>query len=153
MDNKKVIDTLNDLIENCKDGEVGFQSSAEHARTASLKTTFLARSQDCRQAAEELRGLVAQLGGKSSPDGGTIAGAAHRGWVAVKGTLAGYSDLNMLEEAERGEDTALERYRDALEEDLPANVRTVVQRQYEGAKRNHVEIRNLRDAARAADKA
>ena len=153
MDNKKVIDTLNDLIENCKDGEFGFQSSAEHARTASLKTTFLARSQDCRQAAEELRGLVAQLGGKSSPDGGTIAGAAHRGWVAVKGTLAGYSDLNMLEEAERGEDTALERYRDALEEDLPANVRTVVQRQYEGAKRNHVEIRNLRDAARAADKA
>ena len=153
MDNKKVIDTLNDLIENCKDGEFGFQSSAEHARTASLKTTFLARSQDCRQAAEELRGLVAQLGGKSSPDGGTIAGAAHRGWVAVKGTLAGYSDLNMLEEAERGEDTALERYRDALEEDLPADVRTVVQRQYEGAKRNHVEIRNLRDAARAADKA
>lgn len=153
MDNKKVIDTLNDLIENCKDGEFGFQSSAEHARTASLKTTFLARSQDCRQAAEELRGLVAQLGGKSSPDGGTIAGAAHRGWVAVKGTLAGYSDLNMLEEAERGEDTALERYRDALEEDLPADVRTVVQRQYDGAKRNHVEIRNLRDAARAADKA
>lgn len=153
MDNKKVIDTLNDLIENCKDGEFGFQSSAEHARTASLKTTFLARSQDCRQAAEELRGLVAQLGGKSSPDGGTIAGAAHRGWVAVKGTLAGYSDLNMLEEAERGEDTALERYRNALEEDLPADVRTVVQRQYEGAKRNHVEIRNLRDAARAADKA
>ena len=153
MDNKKVIDTLNDLIENCKDGEFGFQSSAEHARTASLKTTFLARSQDCRQASEELRGLVAQLGGKSSPDGGTIAGAAHRGWVAVKGTLAGYSDLNMLEEAERGEDTALERYRDALEEDLPADVRTVVQRQYDGAKRNHVEIRNLRDAARAADKA
>ena len=153
MENKQVIDTLNDLIENCKDGEFGFQSSAEHARTDSLKKTFLARAQDCRQAAEELRGLVAQLGGKSSPDGGTLAGAAHRGWVAVKGTLAGYSDLNMLEEAERGEDAALERYRAALDNDLPADVRAVVQRQYEGAKRNHNEIRTLRDAARVQDKA
>lgn len=152
MDNKQVIDTLNDLIENCKDGEFGFNASAEHARTDSLKQTFLARSQDCRKAAEELRSLVAQLGGKSSPDGGTIAGAAHRGWVAVKGTLAGYSDLNMLEEAERGEDKALERYREALEHELPADVRTVVQRQYEGAKQNHAQVRTLRDAARSRDK-
>ncbi|MNW14839.1 hypothetical protein D3C71_2131820 [compost metagenome] len=71
----------------------------------------------------------------------------------MKGTLAGYSDLNMLEEAERGEDKALERYRKALEEDLPADVRVVVQRQYEGAKRNHLQIRELRDAARRADNA
>ena len=153
MDNKQVIDTLNDLIENCKDGEFGFNASAEHARTDSLRQTFLARSQDCRKAAEELRVLVGQLGGKSAADGGTIAGAAHRGWVAVKGTLAGYSDLNMLEEAERGEDKALERYRDALKEELPADVRVVVQRQYEGAKRNHDEIRTLRNAARARDDA
>lgn len=153
MDNKQVIDTLNDLIENCKDGEFGFHASAEHARTEGLKQVFLARSQDCRKAAEELRGVVGQLGGKSTPDGGTLAGAAHRGWVAVKGTLAGYSDLNMLEEAERGEDKALERYREALEHDLPADVRVVVQRQYEGAKRNHGEIRTLRDQARLRDKA
>ncbi|MEG0000097.1 MAG: PA2169 family four-helix-bundle protein [Comamonas sp.] len=153
MDNKQVIETLNDLIENCKDGEFGFTSSAEHARTGSLKQTFLSRAQDCRLAAEELRNVVGQLGGRSTPDGGTLAGAAHRGWVAVKGTLAGYSDLNMLEEAERGEDKALERYRKALEEDLPADVRVVVQRQYEGAKRNHLQIRELRDAARRADNA
>lgn len=153
MDNKQVIDTINDLIENCKDGEFGFNASAEHARTDSLKQVFLSRSQDCRKAAEELRGVVAQLGGKSIADGGTIAGAAHRGWVAVKGTLAGHSDLNMLEEAERGEDKALERYREALEHDLPPDVRVVVQRQYEGAKRNHVQIRTLRDEARARDKA
>ena len=74
----------------------------------------------------------------------------HRGWVSVKGTLAGHSDVNMLEEAERGEDTALERYRDALKEPLPETVRMLVQRQYEGVKRNHDEVRNLRNQARAA---
>jgi uncharacterized protein (TIGR02284 family) len=68
----------------------------------------------------------------------------------VKGTLAGYSDKAMLEECERGEDAALARYRDALKEDLPPTCRTVVERQYEGVKRNHDQIRTLRDRARAA---
>lgn len=150
MDTSQTIDTLNDLIENCKDGEYGFRSTAEHARTESLKQILLNRADDCQRAAQELQTLVAQLGGEQA-DSGTALGAAHRGWVAVKGTLAGYSDLNMLEEAERGEDAALERYRLALEEDLPPDVRTVVQRQYEGTKRNHVQIRELRNQARARD--
>src|SRR5690606_11337449 len=97
---------------------------------------------------QQLQDIVAQMGGDSA-DHGTLAGAAHRGWVAVKGTLAGYSDLNMLEEAERGEDAAVARYRDALEHDLPAHVRALVQAHYEGVKRNHQQIRELRDQARA----
>lgn len=149
MKSKQVIDTLNDLVENCRDGEYGFRSTAEHAKTASLKQVFLARAEECRMAAQELKYLVVQLGGDSA-EGGTLAGAAHRGWVAVKGTLAGYSDLNMLEEAERGEDAALARYQEALNQDLPAEVRAVVQKQYEGAKRNHAQIRDLRNQARAA---
>lgn len=147
MDRDELIDTLNDLIENCKDGEFGFRSTAEHARTGNLKQLFVARADECRHAAEELQALVVQLGGEA-PDGGTLAGAAHRGWVAVKGTLAGYSDLNMLEETERGEDAAVARYRAELKKDLPPDVRAIIQRQYEGAQRNHDQIRALRDQAR-----
>ncbi|MBS3021635.1 hypothetical protein DJFAAGMI_04409 [Comamonas sp. PE63] len=150
MDNSTVIDTLNELIENCKDGEYGFTSAAEHARTEALKQEFRSRADDCHKGARELQELVRQLGGKSVDDG-TLAGAAHRGWVAVKGVLAGYSDLSMLEEAERGEDTAVERFRMALTKDLPPNVRSVVQHQFEGAKRNHLQIRTLRDQAKIAN--
>lgn len=149
MDQKSLINCLNDLIENCKDGEFGFRSTAEHAHSADLQRLFLSRAEECRQAASELQALVLQLGGNAQ-ERGSMAGAAHRGWVAVKGTLAGYSDVRMLEEAERGEDVALERYRDALEQDLPPEVRVVVERQYEGAKRNHAQVRALRDQARAA---
>jgi len=56
----------------------------------------------------------------------------------------------MLEECERGEDAAVARYRKALKEDLPADVRAVVQEQADGAKRNHDQIRNLRNSAKAA---
>lgn len=147
MDQKQVIDALNELIECCKDGEFGFKSTAEHVRAHSLKQILLARAEDCRTAAQQLQNVVVRMGGDSS-DGGTLAGAAHRGWVAVKGTLAGYSDLKMLEEAERGEDVAVARYRKALDQALPADVRALVQMQYEGAQRNHLQIRELRDQAR-----
>ena len=55
----------------------------------------------------------------------------------------------MLEECERGEDAAVARYRKALKSSLPANVRTLVERQAEGAQRNHDEVRDLRDRYKA----
>jgi uncharacterized protein (TIGR02284 family) len=148
MDQDKTVDILNKLIETSKDGEYGFRSCAEHAKTDSLKQMLNRYADECRQAANELKSAVVECGG-SPEDGGTVTGAVHRGWVSVKGTLAGHSDVAMLEEAERGEDAALERYRDCLKEELPANVRALVQRQYEGVKRNHDEVRSMRNQARA----
>jgi uncharacterized protein (TIGR02284 family) len=142
------IDTLNDLIETSKDGEYGFRSSAEYMRNPETKQLFLRRADECRQSAQELQALVVSLGG-TAEDSGSLAAAAHRGWVAVKGTLSGYSDLALLEETERGEDTALEAYRKAIESGLPDSVRSTVDRQYEGVKRNHAQVRALRDKARA----
>jgi len=149
MDTDDTIDTINDLIETCKDGEYGFRSSAEYMRNADIKQLFLRRADECNAAAAELQRMVVQLGGKAE-DSGTISGAAHRGWVAVKGTLAGYTDKAILEETERGEDTALERYRSAMEKNLPPQVRSVVEHQYEGVKRNHAQVRTLRDQSRLA---
>lgn len=148
-DKGRVIDTLNDLIETCKDGEYGFRASAEQVESESLASTLNARAEDCRSAAAELRTQVAQLGGEAE-DGGSVSGAIHRGWVAVKAKLTTYDDLAVLEECERGEDVALASYREALEADLPPLIRTVVERQHEGARRNHDQMRRLRDTLRAA---
>lgn len=149
--NDDTIDTLNNLIETSKDGEYGFRSSAEAMRNAETRQLLLRRADECRQAASELQALVVSLGG-TAEDSGSLAGAAHRGWVAVKGTLSGYSDLAILEETERGEDTALAAYRSAIESGLPDSVRSTVERQYEGVKRNHAQIRTLRDQARATSR-
>jgi uncharacterized protein (TIGR02284 family) len=149
LNTEKTISVLNDLIETCKDGEYGFNACAEHAKNADLQQVFTARAAECLKGAQELQAAVRQLGGDAD-DGGSASGALHRGWVAVKGTLSGYSEKSMLEECERGEDAALARYREALKEELPPSARTVVERQYEGVKRNHDQIRTLRDRARAA---
>ena len=149
MTNDDTIDTLNKLIETCKDGEYGFRSCAEHTKSADLKSLFMRRSEDCRRGATELQAQVRRLGGKAETDSSTT-GALHRGWVSVVGKLSGYSDQQMLDECERGEDAALERYRDAIKQPLPADIMALVQKQYEGVKQNHDQVRTLRNQARAA---
>jgi uncharacterized protein (TIGR02284 family) len=149
MDTKDLIDLLNDLIENSKDGEYGFRECAEHAKSADLKQTFSTRADDCRKGAEELAAKVSALGGKAE-EGGTAMGALHRGWVAARSVLATYDDKAMLEECERGEDVAKARYRKALEKPLPEDVRSLLEKHLMGVQRNHDQIKALRDQARAA---
>lgn len=147
--NDDTVDILNKLIETSKDGEYGFRASAEYLKSPDIQRLFLQRADECRQAVVELQSQVAQYGGKAE-DSGSAAGAVHRGWVAVKGKLAGYSDKAILEETERGEDKAMSDYREALEAQLPAEARSLIERQFEGVKRNHAQVRALRDQARQA---
>jgi uncharacterized protein (TIGR02284 family) len=144
MDQDDVIDVLNELIETSKDGEYGFRSCAEHAKAAELKNVFEARAEECRRAADELKEQVLALGGKPD-DGGSAAGAMHRGWVAARSVLSGYSDHSILDECERGEDVAVRKYREAIQKDLPEQIRTLVERHLMGAQRNHDQIKALRD--------
>lgn len=147
MSQDDVIACLNTLIETSKDGEYGFRTSADQATDAQLKQFFLQRADECRDAATELQALVRDHGG-TAEDSGTAAGAMHRGWVAVKSKLAGYTDLAVLEDVERGEDKAVGDYRAVLGKALPPGVRAVLERQFEGVKRNHAQVRALREQAR-----
>ncbi|SDV47708.1 PA2169 family four-helix-bundle protein [Chitinasiproducens palmae] len=145
-----VTSVLNDLIETSRDGEQGFRKSAEHAKDATVKTLFTTRADDCARAVSELQALVVQLGGKPETSG-SISGALHRGWTELKASVSSDDDLALLQECERGEDVAKKRYRQALDSDLPADVRAIIERQYQGVVSNHDRVRDLRDqyAARA----
>lgn len=147
MNQDDAISTLNDLIETSKDGEYGFRTCAEKAESADLSATLTRRAEECHQAATELQQYVVQLGGEPDTTG-SVSGAIHRGWVAVRAALSTYDDHALLEECERGEDLAVASYRKALEKPLPESLRSVIERQYLGAKRNHDQIRALRDATR-----
>lgn len=144
-----VIETLNDVLESCRDGEYGFKECAEHVKAQDIKTLLSRHADECRTAGLELVTHIRQLGGEPD-EGGSVSGAMHRGWVSVRGSLSGYTDLAMLDECERGEDAALARYRNALKENLPSDIRAVVQRQSQGAQRNHDQIKALRNALRAS---
>ena len=145
----KITSVLNDLVETSKDGEQGFRTAAEDTRNPELRNVFLARAQDCARAVADLQQVISRLGGEPQ-ERGSIAGAVHRGWVNLKAAAGGRTDLAILEECERGEDVAKARYRKALESNLPEDIRTIVQKQYDGVQRIHDQVRDLRDRYRAS---
>ena len=146
--NDDVINDLNELIETSKDGEQGFLKAAQDAKDAQLKAIFTEGARRCAEGARELQNLVRQLGGDPEKRG-SAAAAVHRGWINVKEAVSARNDKAILEEVERGEDYAKKQYRDALEEDLPPDVKSVVERQYKGVIANHDKVRALRDRYRA----
>jgi len=147
MKTTDVVNILNELIETCKDGEYGFYQSGKNARSHELRNIFRMRGAECQLAAQELKGLVRDLGG--DPDKrGTLAGALHRGWVSVRHTINGENDLDILNECERGEDMAKAHYARALAQDLPSDIRGILSRQYDSVLSNHAEIKALRDRYR-----
>ena len=146
MDKDDTIETLNDLIETCKDGEEGFRICAEDIRRADLKPMFERAAQHCSEAAAELQAQVARMGGKPERKG-SLAGSAHRRWVDIKSAITGRDDRAVLAECERGEDVAKAAYQKALKKDLPADVRAIVERQYQGVLENHDNVRALEKSA------
>jgi uncharacterized protein (TIGR02284 family) len=147
MDNADIVSTLNNLIETSKDGEEGFRTCAEDISDPQLKSQFMSRAQECAKAASELQEQVRALGG-APENSSSLSGTLHRRWVDIKAAITGKDDVAILNECERGEDVAVKSYRNALEKDLPAAIRTIVERQYNGVLRNHDQVKALRNQAR-----
>ena len=145
VDNDKVISTLNGLIETCKDGQLGFQEASEGVERSDLKSYFSECSIQRSQFAGELQSLVRTLGGDPE-DSGSIAGSLHRGWINIKAVVTGKDEGSILNECERGEDSAKNTYKSALDGFLPDYVREVVKRQYDGVIMAHDKTKALRDA-------
>jgi uncharacterized protein (TIGR02284 family) len=146
--NDGAISTLNNLIETCRDGQNGFQTAAEGIRNSDLKTLFHTYAQQRAQFAGELQDEVRRLGGDPETSG-SVAATLHRGWINIKSAVTGEDENAVISECERGEDAAVSNYRAALDADLPANVRALVERQFTHVKEAHDRIRSLERATGA----
>lgn len=150
MKDSDVVAVLNRLIETCKDGEKGFMVCAQDLTDTQLKNSFTARAEECAAAALELQNLVRKLGGVAESTS-SVSGMLHRRWVDIKSLITGKDTLSVLQECERGEDLAMRQYSTALEQNLPPDVRSVIEKQFRGVKKNHDHVKHLRDSVQAAN--
>ncbi len=143
MNHRYTIVTLSELLAVARDGENGFATCAEYARREPLRQVFRSRARRHAVVAAQLRGLIGQLGGDPAIRG-RIMSTTRRGWASLPATLTQITDDALVDECERGEDHALEVYRNALDDHLPEFVRRVVLRQFEELMTDHDEICVLR---------
>jgi uncharacterized protein (TIGR02284 family) len=145
---RDLVSILNTLIETDKDGEGGYLTAAKCVTNSDLKALFTSYSQQRAQFAAELQAEVQRLGGRAEQTG-SLAGALHRGWTNIKAAVVGGDEAAIIAECERGEDVARKNYEEALQQNLPADVHAIVNRQYASVKEAHDRIRALELATAA----
>lgn len=145
---KKQNEVIDDLIETLKDGQEGFKQAAESVKDPQLKSLFSEYSQQRARFAVELRSKAQSPDDRESKMSGSAAGALHRGWINLKSAVTKGDDHAILAECERGEDSAVEEYRKALNDGLAAPVQEIVSRQYVEIRQAHDRVKQLRDATK-----
>jgi uncharacterized protein (TIGR02284 family) len=146
METTGIRSTIRDLIQTCKDGQEGFATAAENIEDQQIRSLFVTYSQQRAEFIKELEAAARSVAGDDPADRGSIAGAIHRGWINLKSAISGKDKHSILAECERGEDSAVETYRKALEVANPGDILQIVQRQYAEIKAAHDKVKALRDA-------
>ena len=147
---KEIISTINGLIETLKDGQEGFKQAAEAVKDSNLKSLFNEYSLQRARFAGELQQQAQQLGEGEPEESSSVAGAMHRTWIDLKSVLTSGDDHAILAECERGEDSAVKEYKEAMEEGVASPVNEIISRQYSEVKSAHDRIKGLRDAAKTS---
>lgn len=136
-----------DLIQTLEDGREGFAQGADKLEkdgATDVAAVFRRYSTQRAEFSDELQKLAAEYG-EQIEESGTVAAAVHRGWMKLKDALAGDDPKGVLDAAEQGEDHAVKEFKKALEADISPEFKAVVQRQFDGVKAGHDEVKALRD--------
>ena len=136
------------MIETLKDGEKGFKEAAEAVKDPQLKSLFQEYSQQRSRFANELQTQARSLGESEPEKTSSAAGAMHRAWINLKSAVTSGDDKSILSECERGEDSAVHEFEEALQDGLTSPLRDIVSRQYSEIKSAHDRVKHLRDAAK-----
>src|SRR5213595_133647 len=145
---KEISSVLDELIETLRDGQQGFRQAAESVSDPKLKSLFRDYSDQRSRFVTALQTEARKFGEKEPDNDSSAAGALHRGWINLKSTVTGGNEHAILAECERGEDSAVEEFQKAVQDELPPALQEVILRQYGEIKAAHDRIRDLRNAVK-----
>ena len=143
MNNLDAVTLLNRLIVISKDGESSLRAAAEEAYHVELKDSLLAYSRFFGDAAREMQEAVHDLGGAPKALG-TFGNTLHRTWLHLKASALSHDEDMILDEIEGDENAVEEGLARAVREDMPPEIHDLLARRYDGARKLHGEIRELR---------
>jgi len=127
---EKNIKRLNELITKNYDAEEGYKKAADLvAGDTQLQQFFKDQAQNRYDFGHALKTEIKSVGGEVDK-GTSVTGDLHRAWMTIKDTFSSNDSKAMLEEVVRGEEAAVEEYRDILDEaTLAPTTQSLLQKQ------------------------
>jgi uncharacterized protein (TIGR02284 family) len=149
-DQKHIVDTLEKLIEVCRDGQNGYRDGAEHAKDPQLKKFLSEVSLDRAKFAGDLESEVVRSGKADVDRSGSTLAAIHRGWTDLKANLGGGDDA-ILSSMETGDSYAKDQYDKCIHDNkLPDDVLGIIRNQAQAIVGTLDRVRVMRQNTKAA---
>lgn len=127
-EHNKASKALHDLVASCNDAAEGYAKAAKGVHDTQLSDRLAQISNEREQFATDLTSAIQQLGGEPRNDlheGGIL----HRGWVDLEQSLRPKDEHEILQECVEGDSGTIKHYDHALAQDLPADARSLSERQ------------------------
>ena len=142
---KEIGNKLNDLLEKTYDAEKGFKKAADNVDNEALKSYFKQKAQERYDFGHELKSELKSFN-QDIDKGGSITGDAHRTWMDIKALFSSENEESMLEEAIRGEKSAIDEYSDVINETtLPLSTKSILEEQKNKIVNGLSRIKTLED--------
>lgn len=131
MSDAQTAQILNELIQFNKDSAKGFKRAAAELRNvdaAQQAGRLETLAKDRAQMVDDLQRAVADLG-EAPETGGSGPGTLKRGWLNIKAAMTiehGKTKKVIVDDRLEQEEAVLEAYNDALENDLPDSIDTLL---------------------------
>jgi uncharacterized protein (TIGR02284 family) len=139
----ETIDTLNGLIELCRDSAACFETAANDVTYPELVPVFRTLSYQRREFVDALSTCVTRLGGEPE-ERGTLVGVVRHGWMQLREALATRNARAILVACERSEERVVAGYREALAMLVDPECLAVVRHQSHAAHGGYDSIHGLR---------
>lgn len=142
---EEVGNKLNSILEKTYDAVKGFKKAAENVENSALKSYFKSKAEERYNFGHELKSEIRTFN-EDIDKGGSVAGSAHRTWMDIKAMFSLDDEESMLEEAIRGEKSAIEEYEDVLQEtSLPSHTKAILEAQKNKIQSGLENIKSLED--------
>lgn len=123
---KEVSDKLNDLLTKNYDAEAGYKLAKDKVDSTRLQNFFEEQQKERYNFGHELKEEIRSFG-EEVDKGTSVKGDMHRTWMNIKSTFTSDNEEAILEEAVRGEKTAVEEYNSIISETtLPPSTKDVL---------------------------
>lgn len=142
MTAEETVSHLNDLIETCRNGELGYAEASRLVEDTRLQTIFEDYSKERAGFVKALQAEVRKLGGNPA-ESGTLGAALHRGWMEFKAVATLGDGSAILAACETGENSAWTQYEHVSDSGISGESRALVDRQWEQIKEAIAHLQHL----------
>ncbi|WP_010521807.1 ferritin-like domain-containing protein [Aquimarina agarivorans] len=143
---EKVGNKLNDLLIRTYDAKKGYENAAENVDNLALKSFFERKSTEREMFTDQLKTVIGTFEQNPTDTDGSVSGTMHRAWMDLKSIVSSNNSEAILEEAIRGEEKAIEDYKEVLNEiSLTSEAKEIIDSQLSVIKTSLDTVKTLDD--------